>query len=92
MTFMFNPVFLIRNRMSLQGAESASMRKYKGFFDALSIIVKEEGIVGLYKGLVPALILTSHATIQVCYDTLNYFHLTHYFLIYSLLFMIFLKQ
>lgn len=33
--------------------------------DCLVTITREEGIAGLYKGVVPALFLTSHGAIQV---------------------------
>eukprot|EP01041_Mallomonas_annulata_P007169 gene7169-14599_t len=39
-------------------------RKYTGLTDALVSILREEGVSGLYKGLVPALLLTSNGAIQ----------------------------
>lgn len=40
------------------------MKKYDGLIDALRTTVKEEGLTGLYKGIIPALFLTSHGAIQ----------------------------
>ncbi len=34
--------------------------------DCVKTIVKEEGILGFYKGFLPAILLTSHGAIQVC--------------------------
>ena len=50
--------------MTLQGAEP-SARQYSGLIDAFRCLAKEEGIRGFYKGVVPALLLTSHGAIQV---------------------------
>ena len=38
--------------------------KYKGGIDAFRTIFREEGIRGLYQGLLPAILLTSHGAVQ----------------------------
>jgi solute carrier family 25 folate transporter 32 len=43
---------------------SAAAQPYRGVLHALECIVREEGLSGLYRGLVPALLLTSHGMIQ----------------------------
>ena len=73
MVFMFNPLWLIRTRLALQDAECSSMKKYTGLTDAFRTILRQEGVAGLYKGLVPALLLTSHGAIQVIIVSQNNF-------------------
>jgi solute carrier family 25 folate transporter 32 len=63
LVFIFNPIFLIKTRLALQGADPSKV-KYKGGIDAFRTIVREEGIKGLYQGLLPALLLTSHGAVQ----------------------------
>mmetsp|Transcript_22842 Transcript_22842/g.23074 ORF Transcript_22842/g.23074 Transcript_22842/m.23074 type:complete len:277 (+) Transcript_22842:24-854(+) len=41
-----------------------AQRRYRGMTDAFINIIREEGICGLYKGLVPALLLTTNGAIQ----------------------------
>lgn len=63
LVFIFNPIFLVKTRLALQGADP-NKAKYRGMVDALTTIVREEGVKGLYQGLVPALLLTSHGAVQ----------------------------
>jgi solute carrier family 25 folate transporter 32 len=63
LVMIFNPLWLTKTRLALQGV-STTRKPYKGFIDCLVTIAKEEGIAGLYKGLIPALLLTSHGAIQ----------------------------
>jgi solute carrier family 25 (mitochondrial folate transporter), member 32 len=67
----FNPFWVVKTRLALQGAETVSgaHRPYTGMVHALRTIAKEEGVRGLYKGLIPGLFLTSHGAIQVYYCT-----------------------
>lgn len=75
-----NPVWLVKTRMQLQKRQktlmtaehTSSIRPYRGFYDALTTIVREEGPLALYKGTVPALLLVSHgAIIFVLYEGLK---------------------
>jgi len=63
MVFITNHLWLIKTRLQLQGKDP-SVKKYSGFYDAIRTIPREEGLLALYKGLVPALLLTSHGAIQ----------------------------
>ncbi len=80
-----NPIWLIKTRMQLQlkKAQQCQIAKlapsseklkppYKNIFDAATTIVREEGVTALYKGTVPALMLTTHGGIQfVVYEFLK---------------------
>ena len=68
-----NPIWLVKTRLQIQinnlsaksnTAQSVVSRPYRGVLDTFSTIVKEEGPLGLYRGVSAALILTSHGTIQ----------------------------
>lgn len=45
------PTDLIRRRMQLQGNTSVDLPQYKGTVDCVRVIVKSEGVRGLYKGM-----------------------------------------
>ncbi len=57
-----NPIWLVKTRMQLQLTESST--NYRGAIHALRSIVAQDGVLGLYKGIVPALLLTSHGAVQ----------------------------
>jgi solute carrier family 25 folate transporter 32 len=64
-----NPIWLVKTRLQLQ---HGSGRKLNGMVDALKTVVKEEGFLGLYKGLFPSLLLVSHGALQfMCYEEMK---------------------
>jgi solute carrier family 25 folate transporter 32 len=54
-----NPLFLIKTRMCLQysnvNLNNNNIVKYKNSWEALKILVKQDGVLGLYKGIIPGL-------------------------------------
>ncbi|CAI9606071.1 unnamed protein product [Staurois parvus] len=69
-----NPIWVTKTRLVLQydaGADP-SKRQYRGMFQALAKIYRQEGIPGLYKGFVPGLFGTSHGALQfMAYEELK---------------------
>ncbi len=57
-----NPLWVVKTRMCIQ--TPTSMHKYGSLVDALVKIGKEEGINGLYRGLIPGLFGVSHGAVQ----------------------------
>jgi len=79
MVLMTNPIWLVKTRIQLQLptieskvsvsstgqlSKGSSYKNYSGILDGVQRIIKEEGILALYKGLSPALMLVSHGVIQ----------------------------
>ncbi|KAL7538712.1 hypothetical protein ACHAXR_011104, partial [Thalassiosira sp. AJA248-18] len=79
MVALTNPLWLIKTRLQLQNSrlqqqisQAGAMTKattqvkpaYRGLVHAAYTIVQEEGLLALYKGSVPAMMLVSHGGIQ----------------------------
>ncbi|ACI64160.1 hypothetical protein THAPS_38111, partial [Thalassiosira pseudonana CCMP1335] len=82
MVALTNPLWLIKTRLQLQNSRLQQQLSqpngpplkppYRGLVHAAFTIVKEEGVLALYKGSVPALMLVSHGGIQfVSYEWLK---------------------
>ena len=86
MVAITNPLWLIKTRLQLQNSKlhqqlisskAVAVHEqvkppYRGLIHAAFTIVKEEGILALYKGSVPALLLVSHGGFQfVTYEYLK---------------------
>ena len=56
-----NPIWLIKTRMQL---ERSTQRIYVGLIPSIFRILREEGLRGLYRGIIPAFLLTSHGAVQ----------------------------
>ena len=61
-----NPIWVVKTRLQLQDRmPGTSVKAYVGAIDCFRSIVREEGISGLYRGLLPSLLLVSHGAIQM---------------------------
>lgn len=68
-----NPLWMIKTRLCMQ--KPGESTNYKGLIDAFMRISREEGIRGLYRGLIPGLFGVSHGAIQfMAYEQLKNFH------------------
>ena len=68
-----NPLWMIKTRLCMQKPGNPS--NYKGLIDAFMRISRDEGIKGLYRGLIPGLFGVSHGAIQfMVYEELKNIH------------------
>ena len=65
-----NPIWVVKTRLQLQDKGSSYQKAgasplYKGTLDCIKRIIRDEGVAGLYKGLLPSVFLVSHGAIQL---------------------------
>ena len=74
-----NPIWLIKTRLQLQvtgsaAASAGAAASYTGMLHCARCIVAEEGAAGLFRGLLPGLMLVSHGAVQfMAYEELKSF-------------------
>ena len=74
-----NPIWLIKTRFQLQvtgsaAASAGAAASYIGMLHCARCIVAEEGAAGLFRGLLPGLMLVSHGAVQfMAYEELKSF-------------------
>jgi solute carrier family 25 folate transporter 32 len=72
-----NPIWLVKTRLELQSRQLPNLSRpaaipYLGLVDCLKRIAREEGMLALYRGLVPSLWMCSHGAIQfTAYEALK---------------------
>jgi len=67
MVLLTNPIWLIKTRLQLQQRRlgtAIAADDYRGLLHGLRCVVREEGWLALYRGIVPALLLTSNGAVQ----------------------------
>lgn len=55
-TIFTHPIDTVKLRLQIQGISANNEVKYNGLFSGLARVAREEGIVGLYGGLSPAIL------------------------------------
>ena len=72
-----NPIWVGKTR--LQSQKLHNIDDYKHIFDAINKIFKNEGVYGLFKGLVPSVFGVMHFVIYMpLYDYFNRIHIQYY--------------
>lgn len=67
-----NPIWMIKTRLQLDKTSDKAMRKYKGSWNCLRSIIRNEGILGLYKGLSASYLGSVESVIQwVLYEQMR---------------------
>lgn len=67
LVLLTNPIWLMKTRLQLQCRRPGGVLlegDYRGMVHGLSCVVREEGFLALYRGIVPALLLTSNGAVQ----------------------------
>lgn len=66
------PFDTVRRRMMLQSEKPVDQRLYKGSFDCFNKVLANEGLAGMYKGMIPELFRgVGGSLVIVCYDRIK---------------------